>query len=90
VAAAIALLVPALSFLFSFARTERVELIVVSALAADTAWGWLDEKMGAFQQASFSRSCFRRWGFGCYAQVPYRAGLAGWLALVCGRVAEVP
>ena len=39
-----ALLVPVLTFLYRFARTERVEMIVVSALAADTAWGWLEER----------------------------------------------
>ena len=41
---AVALLVPGWSFLFSFAKTERLEMIVVSALAADTAWGWLEER----------------------------------------------
>jgi hypothetical protein len=40
----LALLVPALAGLFRFARTERVELIVVSALAADTAWQWVAER----------------------------------------------
>jgi hypothetical protein len=39
-----ALLVPVFSFLYRFARTERVEMMVVSALAADTAWGWLEER----------------------------------------------
>jgi hypothetical protein len=39
-----ALLTPLLSFMFSFAKAERVEMIVVSALAADTAWGWLEER----------------------------------------------
>jgi len=58
VAAAIALLVPALSFLFSFARTERVELIVVSALAADTAWGWLDERWARFSRLPFHALVF--------------------------------
>jgi hypothetical protein len=40
----LALLVPVLAGLFRFARTERVELIVVSALAADTAWQWVSER----------------------------------------------
>jgi hypothetical protein len=43
---AVALLIPIVSFLFSFARTENLERIIVSALAADTAWGWLDERWG--------------------------------------------
>jgi hypothetical protein len=40
----LALLVPVLAGLFHFARTKRVELIVVSALAADTAWQWVSER----------------------------------------------
>lgn len=43
-AATVALFVPVVSFLFSFARTERLERIIVSALAADTAWGWLADR----------------------------------------------
>src|SRR5262245_21350725 len=41
--AAAAIMIPVMSYLFSRARTERVERIeriIVSALAADTAWGW--------------------------------------------------
>jgi hypothetical protein len=38
---AIAVLTPALGLIFRYAGTRRVELIIVSALAADTAWGWL-------------------------------------------------
>jgi hypothetical protein len=45
-AAAVALLLPVVSFLFSLARTENLERIIVSALAADTAWGWLAERWG--------------------------------------------
>jgi hypothetical protein len=43
-AGALALCVPTLSFLFSLARVENLERIIVSALAADTAWGWLSER----------------------------------------------
>ena len=45
--AAAAITIPVMSYLFSRARTERVERIeriIVSALAADTAWGWLTER----------------------------------------------
>ena len=44
VAATLALLVPTLSLVFSFARVEHLERIIVSALAADTAWGWLTDR----------------------------------------------
>jgi hypothetical protein len=44
-----ALLVPVVSFLFSFARVESLERIIVSALAADTAWGWIDERWTRFR-----------------------------------------
>src|SRR4029077_1083086 len=37
----VAVVVPVVGFLFSLARIERLERIIVSALAADTAWGWL-------------------------------------------------
>jgi hypothetical protein len=43
-AGAVALLVPALTLLFSRARAERIERIIVSALAADTAWNWLGDR----------------------------------------------
>ena len=54
----IALLVPVLSFLFSFARTERVELIVVSALAADTSWGWLEDRWALLSKVPFHALVF--------------------------------
>ena len=44
VLATVAVMLPLTSFLFSLARTENVERIIVSALAADTAWSWLDER----------------------------------------------
>jgi hypothetical protein len=43
-AGAVALLVPVLTLLFSRARAERIERIVVSALAADTAWNWIGDR----------------------------------------------
>lgn len=43
-AAAVALLLPIGTLLFSFARVEPLERIIVSALAADTAWGWLADR----------------------------------------------
>lgn len=53
IAAVVALLIPVLSFLFSFARAENVERIIVSALAADTAWGWLDERWARLSKIPF-------------------------------------
>ena len=40
-AAAVGVLVPASTLLFSYARVEPIERAIVAALAADTAWGWL-------------------------------------------------
>jgi len=42
--AAAAIMIPVMSSLFSRARTERIERIIVSALAADTAWGWFTDQ----------------------------------------------
>ncbi|HLJ17759.1 MAG TPA: HupE/UreJ family protein [Bryobacteraceae bacterium] len=42
----VALLVVLSSWMFKFARAARLEMIIVSALAADTAWGWLAERWG--------------------------------------------
>lgn len=42
----VALLVVVSSWMFRFAKAVRVEMIIVSALAADTAWGWLAERWG--------------------------------------------
>jgi uncharacterized membrane protein len=45
--AAAAITIPVMSYLFSRTRTERIERIeriIVSALAADTAWNWLTER----------------------------------------------
>jgi hypothetical protein len=44
VLAIVAVVVPVVGFLFSLARIERLERIIVSALAADTAWGWLGDR----------------------------------------------
>jgi hypothetical protein len=53
IAGAIALCVPTLSFLFSLARAENLERMIVSALAADTAWGWLSERWGQLRRIPF-------------------------------------
>jgi len=58
VAVAIALLVSVLSILFRFAKKERVEMIVISALAADTAWGWLDERWARLSRVPFQVPVF--------------------------------
>jgi hypothetical protein len=58
VVAATALLVPMLSLLFSFAKRQRVEMIVFSALAADTAWGWLDERWTRLSKIPFQVPVF--------------------------------
>lgn len=44
VIALIAIAIPVLKFLFSFGRAETLERIIVAALAADTAWGWIVER----------------------------------------------
>lgn len=48
-----AVCVPTISFLFSFARTENLERIIVSALAADTAWGWFDQRWTELSKVPF-------------------------------------
>ena len=52
-AGVMALLVTACSFLFSLARVEYLERIIVSALAADTAWGWFGERWARFRKVPF-------------------------------------
>ncbi len=42
-----------LSFLFSLARIEYIERIIVSALAADTAWGWLGDRWAQLRKIPF-------------------------------------
>jgi HupE / UreJ protein len=51
--AAAAIMIPVMSYLFSRARTERIERIIVSALAADTAWGWLTERWSQLAKIPF-------------------------------------
>jgi hypothetical protein len=53
IAGAVALCVPTLSFLFALARVENLERIIVSALAADTAWGWLSERWAQLRRIPF-------------------------------------
>jgi hypothetical protein len=57
-ACAFALLVPVLSALFRFGRSERIEMIVISALAADTAWGWLAERWTRLHRIPFQLPAF--------------------------------
>src|SRR5262245_40455703 len=54
--AAAAIMIPVMSYLFSRARTERVERIeriIVSALAADTAWGWFTDQWNRLAKIPF-------------------------------------
>ena len=53
-----ALLVPVSSVLFRSAKSERVEMIVISALAADTAWGWLEERWAELSKVPFHAPTF--------------------------------
>lgn len=53
IGAVLALLIPALAFLFSWARSERIERLIVSALAADTAWMWLSDRWSLFRRIPF-------------------------------------
>src|SRR5262249_20752788 len=51
-----AIMMPVMSYLFSRARPERIkriERIIVSALAADTAWGWLTERWSQLAKIPF-------------------------------------
>ncbi|HEX7797549.1 MAG TPA: HupE/UreJ family protein [Vicinamibacterales bacterium] len=52
--AAAVFVVPVMSYLFSRARTERIERIIVSALAADTAWGWLTDRWTQLAKIPFA------------------------------------
>jgi xanthosine utilization system XapX-like protein len=52
--ASAAFVVPVMSYLFSRARTERIERVIVSALAADTAWGWLTDRWGQLAKIPFA------------------------------------
>lgn len=52
-AIAVLLFVPVMSLLFSLARVEALERIIVSALAADTAWGWLSERWSQLRKIPF-------------------------------------
>ena len=44
------LLLPVTVLLFSFARVELLERVIVSALAADTAWSWLVDRWIRFRK----------------------------------------
>ena len=46
-------MIPVMSYLLSRTRTERIERIIVSALAADTAWGWLTERWSQLAKIPF-------------------------------------
>jgi xanthosine utilization system XapX-like protein len=52
--AAAAFVVPVMSYFFSRARTERIERVIVSALAADTAWGWLTDRWTELAKIPFN------------------------------------
>jgi len=47
---AVGLLLPVTVLLFSFARVELLERVIVSALAADTAWSWLVDRWTLFRK----------------------------------------
>jgi hypothetical protein len=44
--AVLALMVPAIALLFRYAMPERIGSIILSALAAHTAWHWMSERYG--------------------------------------------
>lgn len=50
----IAVSIPVVKFLFSFGRAETLERIIIAALAADTAWGWLVERGALLQRIPLS------------------------------------
>jgi len=47
---ALALLIPALGFLFRFVVAERIGIVVLSALVAHTGWHWMIERAGQLRQ----------------------------------------
>src|SRR5258705_13621212 len=46
----VGLLLPVTVLVFSFARVELLERVIVSALAADTAWSWLVDRWTLFRK----------------------------------------
>jgi len=48
--AVLAVMVPALQLLFRFGMPERLGTIILSALAAHTAWHWMTERYGQFSR----------------------------------------
>jgi hypothetical protein len=48
----------ALAIVFRFAGRRRIEIIIVSALAADTAWGWLAERWDRLRLFPFQVPAF--------------------------------
>jgi hypothetical protein len=46
----VGLLLPVTVLLFSFARVEPLERVIVSALAADTSWSWLVDRWALFRK----------------------------------------
>src|SRR5262249_41090656 len=53
---ALALLIPALGFLFRFVVAEGIGTVVLSTLVADTGWHWMIERAAALRQ--FRRPAF--------------------------------
>jgi hypothetical protein len=47
---ALALLIPALHVLFRFVVSERIGVIILSALVAHTGWHWMTERAGQLRQ----------------------------------------
>jgi hypothetical protein len=58
VTSVVALLVPAFWLLLGLAKFQRVEMIIVSALAADTAWGWLEQRWAQLSKIPFRFPAF--------------------------------
>ena len=75
IAMLIALLVPTLTLLFRYAKAERVEMIVFSALAADTAWGWLGQRWAQLSKVPLQVIVFDTHLLALYPQVPYGSDL---------------
>jgi hypothetical protein len=77
--AGLAALVPVLRTLFAFARVERLERVIVSALAADTAWWWLTERWTELRKVPV------RWSLDGSMLAPGMMVLAG-MVLLAGLV----
>ena len=76
----IAILVPAMIFIFRYVAPERIGTIILSALVAHTAWHWMTERGGELLQYDFQMPAF---------DAATIAGLMRWMILLLVLVGVV-